>query len=277
MGRMRRAAVGFLVCGVLVLALPSGAAEDGPPPIQDNSFLVEEAYNQDPGVVQHIQTFMRSTRRDEWLFAFTQEWPVPGITHQLSYTLAFQRTAGTARPADALLNYRYQLAGDAEARFACAPRLSLTLPEGDEKNGTGAGALGIQTLVPVSVVLGPKWVSHSNVGWTIVPSARSAAGRKATTQAWNLAQSFAWLANPKFNVLLESAWARSQSVAGNGRTSRGDSFLVSPGVRWAYDFPSGLLIVPGVAFPFGVGPSRGQRNLFLYLSFEAPMWSPGGK
>jgi hypothetical protein len=274
---MRWATGGFLVCGALLFAPGVGAAEDGPPPIQDNSFLVEEAYNQDPGVVQHIQTFMRSTRRDEWLYTFTQEWPVPGITHQLSYTLAFQRTGGTARPADALVNYRYQLAGDAEARFACAPRVSVTLPEGDEKAGTGSGSAGIQTLVPVSVVLGPKWVSHSNAGWTIVPSARNGAGRKATTQAWNLAQSFVWLANPRFNVLLESAWARSQSVAGKGRTSRADTFLVSPGIRWAYNFRSGLQIVPGVAFPIGVGPSRGQKNVFLYLSFEAPMWNPRGR
>jgi len=48
-------------------------------------------------------------------------------------------------------------------------------------------------------------------------------------------------------------------------------------VRWAYDFPSGLPVVPGVAFPFGVGPSRGQKNVFLYLSFEAPMWKAGRK
>jgi len=274
---MRRSAAVFLVWGAILMAPVVGSAEEGTPPIQDNSFLVEEAYNQDPGVVQHIQTFMRSTRRDEWLYTFTQEWPVPGITHQLSYTLAFQRIAGTARPADAILNYRYQLAGDAEARFACAPRISVTLPEGDEKAGTGSGSAGVQTLVPFSIVLGPKWVAHSNVGWAIVPSARNAAGRKATTQAWSLAQSFVWLANPRFNVLLEAAWQRAQSVAGEGRTSRGDTFLASPGVRWAYNFPSGLQIVPGVAFPIGVGPSRGQKNVFLYLSFEAPMWKPAGR
>ena len=30
---------------------------DPPPPIQDNSFLIEEAYNQEKGVIQHIQTY----------------------------------------------------------------------------------------------------------------------------------------------------------------------------------------------------------------------------
>jgi hypothetical protein len=41
-------------------------------------------------------------------------------------------------------------------------------------------------------------------------------------------------------------------------------------VRWAYDFRSGLQIVPGVAFPIGVGPNSGERGIFLYLSFEHP-------
>jgi hypothetical protein len=264
----------LLVAGLLLVAAAAPAAEDSPPQIQDNSFLIEEAYNQEPGVVQHIQSFLRSTRADEWLYTFTQEWPVPGITHQLSYTLVFQRTAGTARAGDILLNYRYQLAGNGESRFACAPRVSVILPEGDEKAGTGFGSVGIQTDVPVSIVLGPKWVSHTNVGWTIVPSARDANGDKATAQAFNLGQSFVWLAGPRFNVLLESVWVRAQNVVRAGGTSRSDSVLVSPGIRWAYNFSSGLQIVPGMAFPFGVGPSHGQKNVFLYLSFEAPMWKP---
>jgi len=41
-------------------------------------------------------------------------------------------------------------------------------------------------------------------------------------------------------------------------------------VRWSYDFDWGLQIVPGVAFPMGVGPSRHEKSVFLYLSFEHP-------
>ena len=48
----------------------AGTAE--PPPIQDNSFLIEEAYNQEPGVVQHINTFQR-LRGGPWVATFTQE------------------------------------------------------------------------------------------------------------------------------------------------------------------------------------------------------------
>jgi hypothetical protein len=46
--------------------------------------------------------------------------------------------------------------------------------------------------------------------------------------------------------------------------------LLSPGIRWAYNFKNGLQIVPGVAVPFGVGPSSGEKGVFLYLSFEHP-------
>ena len=47
------------------------------PGIQDNSFLVEEAYNQEFGVVQHISGFTRFWDSKDWAYTFTQEWPVP--------------------------------------------------------------------------------------------------------------------------------------------------------------------------------------------------------
>ena len=58
-----------------------------PAHIADNSFLVEEAYNQESGVVQHVSTFSRPDGGGAWDFAFTQEWPFRGMRHQLSYTV----------------------------------------------------------------------------------------------------------------------------------------------------------------------------------------------
>lgn len=43
--------------------------------IQDNSFLVEEAYNQQPGVVQHIFNALW-TEDGVWALSLTQEWPL---------------------------------------------------------------------------------------------------------------------------------------------------------------------------------------------------------
>src|SRR5882672_4873652 len=71
---------------------PKPSSEPG---IQDNSFLVEEAYNQNFGVVQHISSFTRFFDSKDWVYTFTQEWPVPGDErHQLSYTIPVQHAGG---------------------------------------------------------------------------------------------------------------------------------------------------------------------------------------
>ena len=85
-----------------------------PEPIADNSFLIEEAYNQEAGVVQHINTFMRLANGD-WTYSFTQEWPVGSIKHQFSVTaIGMQLGEGQDRhrgAGDLAFNYRYQLKG----------------------------------------------------------------------------------------------------------------------------------------------------------------------
>jgi hypothetical protein len=232
---------------------------DEPPPISDNSFLVEEAYNQDPGVVQHISTFERVAGGD-WAYSFTQEWPAPNLKHQLSYTLLLQESDGHRGIGDVAVNYRYQLAGSAESRVAISPRVSLLLPTGDEKRGFGAGKTGIQLMLPVSTTLTPSLVAHWNAGATFIGGDDS--------RAWTAANSVVWLIRPRFNALVETVWTRSES----GGTHENET-VVSPGIRWAYNFTSGLQIVPGLAVPMPVGPHHGDRGVFLYLSFEHPFRS----
>jgi hypothetical protein len=253
---------------------PKASSNDSPE-IQDNSFLVEEAYNQEFGVVQHIQSLQRLWDSKDWVYTFTQEWPVDASPrHQLSYTLTAlhsgEQPASGAGFGDVILNYRYQLVGDGEARVAFAPRLSVLLPTGDYHLGRGAGGAGIQGSLPLSVVLTRKLVSHWNVGTTIIPRARNGAGETATTFGYNLGQSFVWLAHPRFNVLLETVFNRNQRVTAPKTTQWTSGLFLSPGIRWAYNFKNGLQIVPGIAAPFGVGPSSGERSVFLYLSFEHP-------
>jgi hypothetical protein len=258
-------------------APPPVAAEE-PGEIQDNSFLVEEAYNQEPGVVQHINTLQRDLRGANWYYTFTQEWPVPGEKHQLSFTLpvlALEEPPGAgAGLGDVVFNYRYQLVGSGETRVAVAPRFSILLPTGNEKYYRGGGGIGYQVNVPLSVMVLPKLAAHTNAGFTYVPAAKDAASDSAATTAFNLGQSLIWLAKPRFNVMLEMTYTHAEVVTGPGQTEIGDVLLVSPGIRWAYNFKNGLQIVPGLAFPMGVGPSVGLRSVFLYLSFEHPMWRP---
>ena len=82
-----------------------------------------------------------------------------------------------------------------------------------------------------------------------------------------------WLVRPRLNLLFEAVWGRTDQVdsgRGPGHTSATESLTLSPGVRLAFDLPSGLQIVPGLAVPIGVGPSSGDRGVFLYLSLEHP-------
>ena len=270
--------LGTALCGCALLAQEKPAPTPKGEAIQDNSFLVEEAYNQEAGVVQHISTFQRMRESRDWFYTFTQEWPVPGNTHQLSFTLPYQGVQaspdGRAHFGDILLNYRYQLLGDGDAKVAVAPRFSVILPTGDERQLRGNGALGYQFEVPLSVVLSEAFVAHTNVGYTWTPKAKNADGEKADLRSLFLGQSLVWLATPTFNGMLEVAYTRGEQVAAPGRTAPLNTCFVSPGIRWAYNFKSGLQIEPGIAVPIGVGPSRGEKAIFLYLSFEHPMWNP---
>jgi hypothetical protein len=239
----------------------SKASSNDSPKIQDNSFLVEEAYNQEFGVVQHIQNFQRYWNSKDWIYTFTQEWPVDASPrHQLSYTLVAlhsgDQPASSAGFGDVILNYRYQLLGNGESKVAFAPRFSVLLPTGDYRFGRGVGGAGIQGLLPLSVVVTRKLVTHWNVGTTIIPNAKNALRETGTTFGYNFGQSFVWLAHPRFNALLETVFNRSQRVTGQKTTEWTSDLLLSPGIRWAYNFKNGLQIVPGVAVPFGVGPSE---------------------
>jgi outer membrane putative beta-barrel porin/alpha-amylase len=277
---MRRALAAFLLgmaaCAADGQPLPAAGSDSSDQPIQDNSFLVEEAYNQEPGVVQHINLFQRDLRTNQWLATFTQEYPVPGIRHQLSYTIPYQRLDTGARTlsglGDVAVNYRYQLLGNGEALVAIAPRLTVLLPTGDSRRGLGAGSSGIQISLPASTVLSESWIAHWNAGATFTPSARNQQGEKANTLGYNFGASVIWLGKD-LNVLLETVWSNAESVSGPGRTDRTTTWLVSPGVRWAYNFASGLQVVPGIGFPIGLGSSRGQYSILLYLSFEHPFWA----
>lgn len=241
----------------LLATVPALRAQgtDAPPPIQDNSFLIEEAYNQESGVVQHISTWERADAGGAWGYAFTQEWPLFGLKHQLSYTvpLVHPGDGSSAGIGDVSVDYRYQLVGDAQSPLAVAPRLSLLLPTGDESSGRGGGRTGVEGALPVSAVLAPMLVAHSNASLAWFPEDVTQLG---------LAQSVVWLAHPRVNVLVETAWEREDVL---GEVT--ESLFVSPGVRAAFDVGR-VQVVPGLAVPIGVGASNGERMLFLYLSLE---------
>jgi hypothetical protein len=259
-----------------VLLLSSAlCAQQAPtePKIEDNSFLVEEAYNQEYGVVQHIQSFARDFDTGDYVYSFTQEWPIDiDPRHQFSYTLLGVHDGKSPGSGfgwgDIQLNYRYQLVKN--DRVAVAPRASLIIGTGDSQRGRGFGGPGFQTNWAMSFRATPKLTMHSNAGWTIVPNEKNTSGQKATANAFNLGQSFVWLAKPRFNVLLETVYVALNDVIGIGKTQYSHEVLMNPGIRWSYNFKNGTQIVPGISAPVGVGPSSGRVGILLYLSVEHP-------
>lgn len=234
--------------------------------IEDNSFLVEEAYNQEPGVIQHIFTWQRKTE-GAWDASFTEEVPVVSQSHQLSATVPYSRTAdpaGQSGLGDVLLNYRYQwLANDIAA---VAPRLSVVFPSGDSSRGLGVGATGLQMNMPVSVSINDEWVTHLNVGWTYLADAKNTSGQKATNTSVSFGGSVIYLMSETFNLMFEMVGAGKESTVAEKVVGREISFTLSPGVRYAIN-TSAAQIVLGAALPIETLPGRGA-GLFLYASFE---------
>ena len=56
-----------IILAALVLLNSPAFAEEAKK-IQDNSFLIEEAYNQEDGVVQHIQVFQYLKKSKDWQY-----------------------------------------------------------------------------------------------------------------------------------------------------------------------------------------------------------------
>lgn len=253
---------------VAVAAAPGGAEEKDPRPaagIQDNACIVEEAYNQEPGVVQHILCARRQGR--DWNLQFTQEWPVGTQDHQVSYSVPYlwlrsegQRAQGIG---DVMLNYRYQALYETATTPAFAPRISLILPSGSEEKSTGSGSAGYQLLLPLSKIVTDRITLHGNAGLT---SYFDVQGRRPTS--YLLGASVVYAVTPGFNFMLEALREWNESVDAIGQIERERSYTVAPGFRYAFNLDAGQLVV-GSSLPIRfVQGTSADYGVLLYMSFE---------
>ncbi len=236
----------FALAALGAAALPA-RADDAP--IQDNSFLVEEAYNQERGVVQHIQVMELDLASRDWAYAFTEEWPAPDQQHQVAVTVPVSGVGGDTGLGDVTFNYRRELLHSAGGGLVVTPSVSVWLPSGDAMRGFGEGVAGVDVTACVTIAPHPAVVLHTNVGM-------SAPLREDATTSLGLGQSVIWLAHARLNLLVEVAAELPGPV------------VVSPGLRTAIDFRSGLQIVPGVAAPVSFASGERAWGALLYVSFE---------
>jgi hypothetical protein len=267
-----------LIAALLMLACfhkvfgQTPASSPGPQKFEiiDNSFLVEEAFNQEAGVFQNIFVWTRD-RDGVWGAAFTQEWPAPNVTHQFSYTLPFAGDRTTRGIGDVLLNYRYQLSTEAAGRPAVSPRVSLILPTG--RSGLGHGVTGLQINVPLSKQFGDVYL-HANVGWTWFPRVTldgAVPGATVNLTTPQVAGSAIWRVAPMLNLMLEAVAAFEDDVEEHTE-SRSRSVTVSPGLRRGWNFGDRQFVV-GVALPITRSSDLTTAAALVYLSYELPFRS----
>jgi DtxR family Mn-dependent transcriptional regulator len=277
--------VAALVVSMLLLAGTAWAQSDDTPvpahgshrpfDIVDNSFLVEEAFNQEPKIFQNIFGFVRS--EGDWTAAFTQEWPAPGVRHQLSYTLTFSNDLGSGRFSDVAVNYRYQLLEGDDGGTAIAPRLSV-LVRSEREDGSDYGRVGWQMNLPVSRQFGDVFV-HGNAGLTIYPGVSTSQFPSAaptllpasdvTLVSPFLAGSAILRVRPMVHLMLESVLQFDDSVKGPGVADRDRLVTVSPGTRFGWNLGKQQLIL-GFAVPVVRGRGSTDAGVLAYASWELP-------
>jgi hypothetical protein len=266
-------------------------AADPPQPIEvieDNSFLIEEAYNQEAGVVQHIFTAQWGENRDEhphehgWNLNFTQEWPIFSERHQFSYSLPFTfiRSGGAHQDGigDILFNYRLQVLEESQRLPAFAPRFSLIVPTGSRDKGTGNGVVGYQWNLPFSKILAPRWATHVNLGLTYLPGVRvpiepvfpsfQSLSESHSLLSYNLGVSAIFALFPRFHLMLEWIGTFEQGLNDQGKKEHDFNTVISPGARAAVVNRDELQIVLGIAAPIGLTRPAQDHAVFLYFSVE---------
>jgi hypothetical protein len=245
--------------------------------VADNSFLVEEAYNQNPGEVQHVLTAgydftrRRGGHERQWELTFGQEWPIFSRTHQFSYSIPYlfvndggDREEGLG---DISVEYRWQAFFHEESMTALAPKFGLVLPSGRASRGLGEDTVGYEFGVPFSTTLSDRIALHLNAGAAWFPRAASANDRDLFH--YNVGASVVYAVTPTLHALVESVGVWEEALNRRGRKQYDFGAVISPGVRKAFNLDwKDAQWVLGVGVPIGVGGQAPDWGVFLYVSFE---------
>jgi len=272
-------ALRYSILGATLLMIPciisaqTSENEKFTPAIEDNSMFVEEAYNQEDRIVQHISNLVFLPVNEENIYySFTQEWPAFGLRHQLSYTLQLYSfvKADVAGFGDIFINYRYQLSYK-ENFVACSPRLSLIIPTGNHSKRLGDGSWGLQFNLPVSKRWTNHFINHFNLGTTYYFKVKQdEIGFSRSMISYFAGFSSIWLVSQKFNLMLEYMTYFVANPDYNNKVYYINENIIAPAFRYAIDVGK-LQIIPGLSVPFSLTKEEGTKvGLFFYLSFEHP-------
>jgi hypothetical protein len=266
----RKAFRGALAVAAVLAAFPAAADDEDRRPaaaIQDNSFLIEEAYNQKPGEVQFLTRWQRERR--DWHLEVEAEWALASQDHQFSLGVPYawlrteegQNVKGFG---DLLLSYRYQVWYESVVLPAFAPRLGLVLPTGNRNRGTGDKSFGLGVNLPFSKIVSDRVTLHANAS---VVHLFDVEGQSPTD--YRLAGSGIYAVTRDFNLLLEGVARWEETVNDLAQIEREFTFTINPGFRSAVNFPDESQLVFGFSVPVTLSrDSAPDYGLFFYLSYE---------
>jgi hypothetical protein len=233
-----------------------------PMSIEDNSFLLEEAFNQTPGVIQC--TAINHIKRGVAELNFECEMPMKGELHQLSVSVpakVFQSTVGLE---DIMISYRPLVFG--RHRWVMAtPRLSVILPSGKASRGFGNGLWGIECNVALTKQLSRRLISHVNLRSSSFLKNLMHESQQNRFHYQSAGTSLIFAAAKGFDLMAEVT--TSNEGPGFSRASSWN-FIGNPGFRFCLKINE-FLVVPGISTPLALLSGRPTLSQVLfYISIE---------
>lgn len=244
-----------------------------PSRISDNSFLIEEAYNQERGVVQHIVLLDKDWSTKDLGLSFAQEWPLGGQKWQGAYAVNADREFGGF-----VLEAQIRRQLFLNENIALAPNIFGSLPTGNAEPVTeyeDGGRFGVG--FPISIAASSRTTFHLNLSveyFRMVQNSLFGASESDyvpygtySAIAPHLGVSAVQMLAPTMDVMLEFVYDTEWLEEPRFRDEQSAAFL-SPGFRHAWNFSSGAQMVGGFGLPIGLTDDVPEVSGLFYLSFE---------
>lgn len=237
--------------------------------IEDNSFLLDEAYNQDIDMYQTILRHQNQLVSDETESTFEFEVPMTA-EHQLSIEIPLfkEHRSFETKPGDTLLLWQIVTSNNVKSRSV--DRLGFVVPTGDVDQETGYGVPGVQYLKALSIELGRNWQNHWNFQYQLQPNGK-AGGTEVTQNVHigTLGSSVAYYINDHCDFLFETMYKHRKRPRFGGKIRSLNELYLNPGFRFEKRLEwNQTKMVPGISLPIEVLNERTDFGFMLYLSFE---------
>ncbi len=259
---MRTKLILILSCCSLAYAQPSR--------ISDNSFLIEEAYNQERGVVQHIVLLDKDWHTKDLGLSFAQEWPLGGQMWQGAYAVSAD---WEFKEVWLDLQLRYQLWS--RDGLAVAPSIAFSTSTAiKEANSQIDNKFRVG--IPISSELSQRLAFHLNgsiesYGYTqsgVSGAFPSQLGMSYSAYVPELGGSLVYQIKPTLDILVECIYSKTIKIFTEDITETTVEAVISPGFRHAWNFSSGAQMVGGFGLPIGLTDDVPDVSGLFYLSFE---------